>query len=155
MEKDNKVVKIIKELGFNPKEGKAIMVKFGGKNLSATVLDFFIPEFFIMQICDNEIIFLPVEYFTSKVKVQDQVHLEIPFNTINSVKVEENLLNYDITIETDTDIIELSAQQKELSGIRSSGVLSSSTYSIFGNENWHKINFDDTLKELLNLNKNS
>lgn len=150
-EKNNKLNELFKELGYTPKENRAIIVTFGAKNLSGKVAAFFTPQFYLLQICENEIVFLPIEFFTSKVK--DQVHLEIPIDTIKNVTIEEVLFNYNIDIETETDIIELSTQQKELSGIRSSGILASSTKSILGNENWHKENFDDTLEELKNINK--
>ena len=62
------------------------------------------------------------------------------------------MLNYQIAIITDTDTIRLTAQQKELSGFRSTGMLA------FYNDglkvsNWHKENLDGTLKMLSDIAK--
>lgn len=74
-----------------------------------------------------------------------EVAFEIPFTTIKNIQVEECGLNYTILIETDHDIIRLSAQQKELSDFRMAGLLGG-----MGDfeKNWHKENLDHTLEAL-------
>ena len=58
-----------------------------------------------------------------------------------SVEVREDLLNYQILIQTGSDMIRFTTQQKELSEFRTSGALS-------GAMNWHRKNLDATLKSL-------
>lgn len=59
------------------------------------------------------------------------------------------MLNTVITIHTESDNIRLTAQQKELSDQRSSGIYA--TQYAGGLKNWHKENLDGTLKALTEL----
>ena len=70
--------------------------------------------------------------------------LVIPFSEIMDVEIKEAALNYHITIRTEKDVITLSAQQKELSALRSSGMLGGSLTE----GNWHSENLDSTLQML-------
>lgn len=66
------------------------------------------------------------------------------FSEIMDVEIKEAALNYYITIRTEKDVITLSAQQKELSALRSSGMLGGSLTE----GNWHSENLDGTLQML-------
>lgn len=77
--------------------------------------------------------------------LKKEVTLSIPISDIQSVEIFPDLLNYVITIETTSDKIKLTAQQKELRDFRSAGTLS---HDLKGS--WHKENFDATLEALTN-----
>lgn len=148
MATEKKVFEIIKEAGFEPIEDKGIVVKYAPENLSAKIANFFSMEFYVLQLCKDELVLVPFSTITAGLK--KEVTLQIPYSTIKSVAVTEDMLNYQIAITTDTDTIHLTAQQKELSGFRSTGMLA------FYNDglkmsNWHKENLDGTLEALKNI----
>lgn len=148
MATEKKVFEIIKEAGFEPIEDKGIVVKYAPDNLSAKIANFFSMEFYVLQLCKDELVLVPFSTITAGLK--KEVTLQIPYSTIKSVAVTEDMLNYQIAITTDTDTIHLTAQQKELSGFRSTGMLA------FYNDglkmsNWHKENLDGTLEALKNI----
>ena len=62
------------------------------------------------------------------------------------------MLNYQIAITTGTDTIRLTAQQKELSGFRSTGMLAFYSEGL-KMSNWHKENLDGTLETLKNIGR--
>ena len=150
MATEKKVFEIIKEAGFNPIDNKGIVVKFAPDNLSAKIAKFFSMEFYVSQLCNDELVLVPFSTITAGLK--KEVTLQIPYSEIKSVEITEDMLNYQIAIITDTDTIRLTAQQKELSGFRSTGMLA------FYNDglkvsNWHKENLDGTLKMLSDIAK--
>lgn len=152
MATEKKVFEIIKEAGFNPIDDKGIVVKFAPDNLSAKIAKFFSMEFYVLQLCNDELVLVPFSTITAGLK--KEVTLQIPYSEIKSVEITEDMLNYQIAIitDTDTDTIRLTAQQKELSGFRSTGMLA------FYNDglkvsNWHKENLDGTLKMLSDIAK--
>ena len=147
MASEKKVFNIIKEAGFEPIEDKGIIVKYAPENLSAKIAQFFSLEYYVLQLFKSELIFLPFSTITAGLK--REIALQLPYSTIQTVSVKEDLLNYLISITTDTDTITLSTQQKELSDFRSAGFL---TFGGLTASNWHKKNFDGTLKTLQSLN---
>lgn len=145
MAAEKKVFEIIKEAGFEPIEDKGIVVKYAPENLSAKIANFFSMEFYVLQLCKDELVLIPFSTITASLK--EEVTLRIPYSAIRAVNVTEDLLNYQIAITTDTDTIRLTAQQKELSGFRSAGMLA------FYNDglkmsNWHAENLEGTLEAL-------
>ena len=60
-----------------------------------------------MQLCKDEIVLVPFSTMTATLK--KEVTLQIPYASIKSVEVTEDLLNYQIAITTDTDTIRLTA----------------------------------------------
>ena len=143
-----KVWEIIKGIGYNPQEHKNIVVSYALKNLSAKVAGFFTNQFYVLSICENELVLIPYGEMTWSLK--KEVALEVPFDSIKSVTVKEDGFNYMINIETSEDNIELTTQQKELSNVRMSGALSYN--SIWGASwNWHQENLDETLESLQHL----
>lgn len=150
MATEKKVFEVIKEAGFEPIKDKGIIVKYAPENLSAKIANFFSMEFYVLQLCTDELVLVPFSTITAGLK--KEVTLQIPYSTIESVEITEDMLNYQIAITTDTDTIRLTAQQKELSDFRSAGVLA------FYNEglkmsNWHKENLDGTLKTLATIHQ--
>lgn len=150
MAKDTKIWEIIKGAGYTPIENKNIIVSYAPENLSDSIVKFLkgSNEFFVLQICKDALVLVPFGKMTRGLK--REVVLEIPLDTIRRTEVTLNGLNYLITVETEKDVITLSAQQKELSDMRLSGTLGSN--GIF-NKNWHKENLDETLEMLKNLVK--
>ncbi len=149
MAKETKVWKILKEAGFEPMEDLTIIVKYAPANLSAKITDFFHMDFYVFQLCKDEIVLVPINQLAM---LKKEVALEIPYSTIKSVEVTEDLLNNVITIVTDTDTIRFTAQQKELSDFRSSGILAVQGKGL-KLSNWHKENFDATIEALKKLHQ--
>ena len=149
MATEKKVYKVINEAGLKALENKCIIVKYAPHNLSAKILEFFNSEFYVLQLCEHEIVLIPLNMTLKKEEL-----LVIPYSRIKSIEISEDLLNYIISITTDTDIIRLSTQQKELSNLRTSGSLTSKKAGITL-ENWHKDNLDITLEALKKIDTNS
>lgn len=150
MATEKKVWEIIESAGFEPIADKGIIVKYAPENLSDKIAQFFSAEFYVLQLCKEEIVLIPFSTMTATLK--KEVTLQIPYTTVKSVEITEDVLNYLIVITTDTDTIRLTTQQKELSDFRAAGTLT------FYNEglkisSWHKENLDATLETLKNLNR--
>lgn len=99
-------------------------------------------EFFVLQICRGELVLVPFGKLDWGLK--KEVTLAIPFSKIRDVEMKKAGLNDYLTIRTEEDVITLSIQQKELSFLRSSGILGGS---------WHGENMDETIKMLQELPK--
>ena len=68
MASEKKVFNIIKEAGFEPIEDKGIIVKYAPENLSAKIAQFFSLEYYVLQLCKSELIFLPFSTITAGLK---------------------------------------------------------------------------------------
>ncbi len=149
MATEKKVWEIIHNAGFEPVEDRGILVKYAPENLSDKIAQFFSAEFYVLQLCKEGIVLVPLNSLTAALK--KEVALQIPYGALKSVAVSDDMLNYQITIATDTDTICLTAQQKELSDFRMADTL-----SIYNDglkvSSWHKENLDATLEALRNLN---
>ena len=154
MATEKKVYKVINEAGLKALENKCIIVKYAPHNLSAKILEFFNSEFYVLQLCEHEIVLIPFNLMTLNMTLKKEELLVIPYSRIKRIEISEDLLNYIISITTDTDIIRLSTQQKELSNLRTSGSLTSKKAGITL-ENWHKDNLDITLEALKKIDTNS
>lgn len=144
-----KIWDIVENIGYQPIKNQSIIVSYAPENLSDAITKFFISTpFYALQICETELVLIP--FGTLSLEVKKEVTLEIPFSSIKNVDVKEKGLNYHIGIVTKDGIIELSTQQKELSDLRMTGVI---TNSIFFSKNWHKENLDVTLKRLKELGR--
>lgn len=146
MAKETEVWEVIKNAGYDPVLNRSIIVSYAPANLSATIANFFSNEFYVLQICKNELVLVPFGKISMNLK--KEVALEIPLESIRSIEIAESGLNYNIAIEMGDDKITLTTQQKELSDLRSAGMLAG---LITLNKNWHKDNLDDTLEELKKL----
>lgn len=148
MATEKKVFEIVKEAGFEPIEDRGIIVKYAPENLSAKIAGFFSMEFYVLQLCVDELVLIPFSTMTAGLK--KEVTLQIPYSAIKSVEITEDMLNYQIAIVTDTDTIRLTAQQKELSDFRSTGMLAFYSEGL-KMSNWHKENLDATIEKLKSL----
>lgn len=141
------VQKFIQEAGYQPLEDRRIIVKYAPKNLSEQIPAFFKAEFYVLQMCEHEIVLLP--FNRAWHYLRKDVSLVLPYEDIQSVELEDVKFNTVITIRTRSDTIRLTAQQAALSGLRCSGhyaVLYAGSF-----KNWHKENLDGTLAELKGL----
>lgn len=138
------VRKFVQEAGYQPLEDRCIIVKYAPANLSEQFAAFFNSEFYVLQMCEHEIVLLP--FNTTWGNLRKDVSLVLPYGDIQSVELEDAMLNTVVTIRTESDTIRLTTQQAELSDLRSSGIYASIYSGFF--KNWHKENLDDTLKAL-------
>ena len=144
------VQKFTQEAGYKPLENRCIIVKYAPENLSEQFAAFFNSEFYVLQMCEHEIVLLP--FNTTWGNLRKDVSLVLPYGDIQSVGLRDDLLNTVITIRTRSDTIRLTTQQAELSDLRSSGIYASIYAGFF--KNWHKENLDGTLKALTELGNN-
>ncbi len=140
----NEVKKFVEELGYQPLEDRCIIIKYAPENLSEQIVAFFNSEFYVLQMCEHEIVLLP--FNTTWGNLRKDISLVLPYEDIQSVELEDVTLNTVITIRTRSDTIRLTTQQAELSDLRSSGIYATIYAGFF--KNWHKENLDDTLKAL-------
>lgn len=143
----NEVTKFTQEAGYKPLEDRCIIVKYAPENLSKQIMEFFNAEFYVLQMCEHEIILLP--FNTTWGNLRKDVSLVLPYGDIQWVELKDDMLNTVITIRTESDTIRLTTQQAELSDLRSSGIYASIYSGFF--KNWHKENLDGTLAELKGL----
>ena len=141
------VQKFTQEAGYKPLEDRCIIVKYAPENLSEQITAFFNSEFYVLQMCEHEIILLP--FNTTWGNLRKDVSLVLPYGDIRWVELKDDMLNTVITIRTESDTIRLTTQQAELSDLRSSGIYASIYSGFF--KNWHKENLDGTLKALTEL----
>lgn len=144
------VQKFTQEAGYKPLENRCIIVKYAPENLSEQFAAFFNSEFYVLQMCEHEIVLLP--FNRAWHYLRKDVSLVLPYGDIQSVELRDNLLNTVITIRTGSDTIRLTTQQAELSDLRSSGVYATIYAGFF--KNWHKENLEGTLKALTELGNN-
>lgn len=142
MAKEAKVWEIIRNVGYKPIENRSIVVSYAPENLSEAIVKFLgvSTEFFVLQICRDELVLVPFGKLAWGLK--KDVTLSLPFSEIKDIEVKKAGLNDYLTIRTEKDVITLSVQQKELSFLRSSGILGGS---------WHSENMDETIKMLQEL----
>ena len=141
------VQKFIQEAGYQPLEDRCIIIKYAPENLSEQIMAFFDSEFYVLQMCEHEVVLLP--FNTTWGNLRKDISLVLPYEDIRSVELEDVKLNTVITIRTGSDTIRLTAQQAELSDLRSSGIYATIYAGFF--KNWHKENVDSTLKALAEL----
>ena len=141
------VQKFTQEAGYKPLEDRCIIVKYAPENLSEQITAFFNSEFYVLQMCEHEIVLLP--FNTTWGNLRKDISLVLPYEDIQSVELEDVTFNTVITIRTGSDTIRLTAQQAELSDLRSSGIYATIYAGFF--KNWHKENVDSTLKALAEL----
>ena len=99
----NEVRKFIQEAGYEPLEDRCIIVKYAPANLSEQVTAFFNAEFYVLQMCEHEIVLLP--FNTTWGNLRKDVSLVLPYGDIQSVDLENSKFNTVITIRTGSDTI--------------------------------------------------
>ena len=142
MSSENKVAQRLVEAGFRPIANRAIVVTYAPENLSARIASFFANAFYVLQLCEEGIMLLPFGRLTGS--LGKEAALTLGWDAVRAVTVSEDLLNERIEIATDEGNVALSAQQEELSDLRSSGALASDWLG----RNWHRENLKGTLDAL-------
>ncbi len=145
----------LEKMGFEPEEGKMIVVSYAPENLSDRIAKllgsiFQSYNFYALSFCKEYIVLLPFSTYWADVKKEAVLNkegiLELPYSSIRSVEVSEMGLNYRIDIRLEDEVISLSAQQAELSLLRMSGMYSMEDWTCVNS--WHKNNLKETLKAL-------
>ena len=148
MASERKIMEYAQQAGYQPLEDHCIIVKPAPGNLSDKIVSFFKSivkcDLCVLQMCEDELILLPFDPMW--VSLQEDVSLILPYGDIQSVELEDDLLNTIITIRAGEDVIRLTTQQKALSDWRMSGL--NATQYAGGYKNWHKENLDRTLEAL-------
>lgn len=164
MTKEKSIYKIMEENGYAPIENRGIIVKYAPNNsLVSKFTNFFTLEYYVLQLCKDELVMIPIKPLNMG-GVKEKIVLQLPYSAIQSVKVSEHKMNYEVVIVTDTDTISLVVQKEEWSEFRSSGSLATglgfmnvgilgAATSDFKSMNWHGRNVNDTLSVLQNLKK--
>lgn len=156
MAKEQTILSLTKELGFTPMEGNTIVVSYTSKDLSGKIREFFNfnTENFILQLCEGELVLLPIEKNWMVLSPADMyratkdTELVLSYHDIEAIEVIESLLNYDIRITTNDGVIQLTTQQKGLSDFRKSGQIATKPGLNIKGESWHADNVDTTLATL-------
>lgn len=148
MASEQKIMEYARQAGYQPLEDRCIIVKPAPDNLSEKIVSFFSSivkcDLCVLQMCAHELILLPFDPMW--ISLQKDISLVLPYGDIQSVELEDDLLNTIITIRAGEDVIRLTTQQKALSDFRMSGL--NATQYAGGYKNWHKENLDGTLKAL-------
>ena len=72
----NEVKKFVQELGYQPLEDRCIIIKYAPENLSEQIMAFFNSEFYVLQMCEHEIVLLP--FNTTWGNPVSYTHLTLP-----------------------------------------------------------------------------
>ena len=133
------------EIGLEPVGNRAILVQYApNDNLGDKLAHLFTSEPYILQMCKNELVLLPMHtriavgtvlYYS----LENKVALQLSYPSIQSVEITEKGTNYMVAITTDTDTIHLLSPKKGVSAFM--GATGA----------WHTNNIDDTLQMLKNL----
>ncbi len=154
MASEKKIKQFVKEAGYEPLEGRCIIVRPAPDNLSHKIVSFlksFVEcDMCVLQMCKDELVLLPFDPMWTSLR--KDASLVLPYGEVQSVELADDLLNTIITIHTGKDDIRLTTQQKELSDFRMSGF--HATQYAGGYKNWHKENVVGTLKALAELGNN-
>ena len=150
MATEQNVYAVLQTAGLESIEDRGIIVKYAPENLTARIADFFSMEFYVLQLCRQELALIPFSTITAGLK--KQVTLQLPYHDMRSVEVVRDMLNDRITITTGTDTIRLTTQQKEWSDFRSTGMLAF-YHDGLKISNWHKENYDGTLEALQSIGR--
>lgn len=148
MTRENTVWEYTKQAGYEPIEGRSIIVKPAGRNLSDKLIKFFEwSDLYVLQLCENEMVCLPFD--RTWTTLSKEISLAIPYQDIESVDLSEDLLNTEFSLRTPNGEIRFTTQQPELSDYRLSGIYA--TQFAGGYKNWHKDNVKITLEALRGL----
>ena len=85
----NEVKKFVQELGYQPLEDRCIIIKYAPENLSEQIMAFFNSEFYVLQMCEHEIVLLP--FNTTWGNLRKDISLVLPYEDIQSVALEESV----------------------------------------------------------------
>lgn len=137
--------KYLVEIGLEPVGNRAILVEYApNDNLGDKLANFFSLECYILQMCKNELVLIPIHTrvvagAVASCSLENKVALQLSYSSIQSVKITEKGINYMVSITTDTETIRLLSPKKGVSTFM--GAVGA----------WHMNNIDDTLQMLRSL----
>ena len=140
--------KYLVETGLEPVGNRAILVEYApNDNLGDKLAHFFGSEPYILQMCKNELVLIPVHMRVAAGTVayyslENKVALQLSYSSVQSVEITEKGTNYMVSITTDTDTIRLLSPKKGV------GAFMGAT------GRWHINNMGDTLQMLKSLQAN-
>lgn len=151
MANTKRINQVLEKIGFEPQEGKTIVVSYAPVNLSDRIVKLLsFNNFYALSFCKESIVLLPFSTGWADVKrdvvLGKEGVLELPYSSIHGVNVSESGLSYRIDIQLEDEVISLMAQQAELSAFRMSGMYSLEDWTFINN--WHANNLKGTLKAL-------
>lgn len=139
--------KYLVEIGLEPVGNRAILVQYApNDNLGDKLAHFFSSKPYILQMCKNELVLIPmhmrvvagtVAYYS----LENKVALQLSYSSIQSVEITGKGTNYMVSITTDTDTIRLLSPKKWVGALGAT-------------DRWHMNNIDDTLQTLKGLQAN-
>ena len=137
--------KYLVEIGLEPVGNRAILVEYApNDNLGDKLAHFFGSEPYILQMCRNELVLIPMHMNVScgtvaYYSLENKVALQLSYASVQSVEITEKGTNYMVSITTDTDTIRLLSPKKGVSAfLGATGA-------------WHMNHLDDTLQMLKDL----
>ena len=138
-----------KQAGYEPLEGRTIIVRPAPNDLSSKIVQFFqwTSDIYALQMCKNELVCLPFD--PNWTTLRKEAFLVLPYQDIESIEFSEDLLNTVVELHTQNGDIRFTTQQEALSNCRTSGAYAMQFAGGF--KNWHKDNFKATLEALSNL----
>lgn len=137
--------KYLAEIGLEPVGNRAILVEYApNDDLGDKLAHFFSSEPYILQMCKNELVLIPMHMHVAAGTVayyslENKVALQLSYSSIQSVEMTEKGTNYMVSITTDTDTIRLLSPKKGV------GAFMGAT------GRWHMNHLDDTLQMLKSL----
>ncbi len=140
--------KYLVKIGLEPVGNRAILVEYApNDNLGDKLAHFFSSEPYILQMCKNELVLIPMHMHVvagtvAYYSLENKVALQLSYSSIRSVEITEKGLNHMVSITTDTDTIRLQSPKKGVSSFMGSTGA------------WHINNIDDTLQMLKGLQVN-
>lgn len=145
---EEKERKYLEEIGLEPVGNRAILVQYApNDNLGDKLAHLFTSEPYILQMCKNELVLLPMHtriavgivlYYS----LENKVALQLSYSSIQSVEITGKGTNYMVSITTDTDTIRLLSPKKGVGAFMGAP------------GRWHMNNMDDTLQMLKGLQAN-
>ena len=139
MAHENKIKEYAQQAGYQPLEGRCILIRPAPDNLSEKIFSFFKSfmecDMCVLQMCGNELIFLP--FHRAWGSLRKDVSLVLPYGEIQSVALEDDLhlqVNYFCSTVVRQDALEkhpgLEAALLKLDGLLSDGEMARLNYLV-------------------------
>ena len=107
MANTRRITEVLQQIGYEPQEGKTIVVSYAPENLSDAIRKIFIlNNFYALSFCKEQLVLIPYRHFWADVK--KEVTLELPYSSVVGVEVRETGINYRIDIKLEDEVIALS-----------------------------------------------
>lgn len=81
MAKEVEVWEVLERIGYKPREKQSIVVTYAPKNLSGRFVRFFESQFYVLQICEEELVLVPFD--KTWLNLKKEVTLPSPLTKFN------------------------------------------------------------------------